>query len=102
MKIQANKSPAVVNKTKAQKIRAGENARRGKIGRPNGRAAEKNSGYSAGFVLGSPVTRVTVFMAPRLRKRSMRSKRFNTLRFLDDAEPPLLKLLCWDINFSFL
>lgn len=58
--------------------------------------------YSAGFVLGKPVTRVTVFIAPRLRKRSMRSKRFSTLRFLDDAEPPLLKLLCWDINILLL
>lgn len=28
----------------------------------------------------------------------MRSKRFNTLRFFDEEDPPLFKLLCWDIN----
>ena len=62
----------------------------------------KTLAYSAGFVFGKPVTRVTVFNAPRLRSKSMRSKRLRTLRFFDDDDPPLLKLLCCDIKYSFL
>lgn len=50
--------------------------------------------HSAGFVLGRLVTRLTSLIVPRLSNKSMRSKRFNTLRFFFDDEPPVFKLLC--------
>ena len=92
------------NAEKIKKARFGNFTKRGEI-KPTYPQAdcgyERKKPYSAGFVLGRPVTRVTVLIEPRLRKRSMRSKRLRTLRFLEDAEPPLLKLLCWDIILSF-
>lgn len=89
---------------KIKKARFGNFTKRGEIKPAYPQADcgyERKKPYSAGFVLGRPVTRVTVLIEPRLRKRSMRSKRLRTLRFLEDAEPPLLKLLCWDIILSF-
>lgn len=71
-------------------------SRRGKNNLPINRPIT----YSAGFVLGKPVTRVISLMAPRLRSKSMRSKRLSTLRFFDVAEPPLLRLLCCDIKIN--
>ena len=51
--------------------------------------------YASGLVLGSLVTRLMSFKAPRFLSNSTRSKRLSTLR-LAPAELALdLKLLCW-------
>ena len=51
--------------------------------------------YASGLVLGSLVTRLMSFKAPRFLSNSTRSKRLRTLRFVPAELALDLKLLCW-------
>ncbi len=64
----------------------------------NKRECVEIKNYSEGFVLGRAVTLPLSFHWPLFVSKSIRSNLLRTLRFLDDAELPLFKLLCCDIN----